>query len=111
MTHGFWDPALQAHFGLGLRDAADRLGICATTLKRACRRVGIQRWPRRLLPAGGGSSLGVQQGVEPQPWMNPITLSGGERKWPRSREQHFEWLHAVVPSSWHESADSLYHRP
>ncbi len=40
----------QAHFGLGLKDAADRLGICATTLKRACRRVGIQRWPRRLVP-------------------------------------------------------------
>lgn len=74
MTDGFWDPALQAHFGLGLRDAADRLGICATTLKRACRRVGIQRWPRRLLPAGGGSSLGVQQGVEPQPW-SPTEVS------------------------------------
>ena len=86
---------LQAHFSLGLREAANRLGICPTTLKararprpalhgpaalrahaahaaararrraeagvaraqRACRRHGIQRWPRRQLaklstPAG-----------------------------------------------------------
>lgn len=52
----------QAHFGLGLREAADRLGICATTLKRACRRVGIQRWPRRLVPSASADS-GGQQGA------------------------------------------------
>ena len=55
--------APQAHFGLGLREAADRLGICATTLKRACRRVGIQRWPRRLMPSATAAGLGVQQGA------------------------------------------------
>ncbi len=31
---------LQSHFGVGLKEAASRLGICATTLKRACRRHG-----------------------------------------------------------------------
>jgi hypothetical protein len=40
---------MQAQFGVGLREAAARLGICTTTLKRACRRHGIQRWPRRAL--------------------------------------------------------------
>lgn len=40
---------LQNHFGLGLKEAASALGICTTTLKRACRRHGIQRWPRRAL--------------------------------------------------------------
>lgn len=38
---------LQKHFHLGLKDAAGKLGICSTTLKRACRRNGIKRWPNK----------------------------------------------------------------
>lgn len=37
---------LQTQFGKGLKDAAESLGMCATTLKRACRRLGVKRWPR-----------------------------------------------------------------
>jgi hypothetical protein len=44
---------LQGQFGVGLKQAASRLGICPTTLKRACRRHGIQRWPRRALQKVG----------------------------------------------------------
>lgn len=40
---------LQAQFGKGLKEAAANMGICATTLKRACRRHGIKRWPRRQI--------------------------------------------------------------
>jgi len=42
-------PCVQAQFGLGLKEAASNLGICATTLKRACRRHGVRRWPRRQI--------------------------------------------------------------
>jgi hypothetical protein len=37
---------LSTQFGKGLRDAAEELGMCPTTLKRACRRLGVKRWPR-----------------------------------------------------------------
>jgi hypothetical protein len=37
---------LQTQFGRGLKEAAENLGMCATTLKRACRRLGVKRWPR-----------------------------------------------------------------
>ena len=46
---------LQSQFGVGLREAAHNLRICPTTLKRACRRHGIHRWPRRQGSAGDPS--------------------------------------------------------
>ena len=53
---------LQKHFGVGLKQAAATLGICPTTLKRACRRNGIDRWPshhgRRTAPKNNGSQSG-----------------------------------------------------
>ena len=43
---------LEKHFGVGLKQAAAALGICPTTLKRACRRNGIDRWPNRQSTKG-----------------------------------------------------------
>ncbi|KAK9790363.1 hypothetical protein WJX73_007214 [Symbiochloris irregularis] len=40
---------VRKQFQFGLKEAASRLGVCTTTLKRICRRNGIQRWPRRDL--------------------------------------------------------------
>lgn len=40
---------LKRHMNVGLKEAAGQLGICPTTLKRACRRNGITRWPCRQL--------------------------------------------------------------
>lgn len=49
---------LQSQFGVGLREAAHNLRICPTTLKRACRRHGIYRWPRRQSWGGGPGDAG-----------------------------------------------------
>ena len=37
--------ALTGLFGMRMEDAARSLGVSATTLKIACRRLGIERWP------------------------------------------------------------------
>lgn len=38
---------LEKHFHLPLHDAATKLGLCATAIKKVCRRFGILRWPFR----------------------------------------------------------------
>ncbi|KAL1562986.1 protein NLP7-like [Salvia divinorum] len=38
---------LQPHFGKKLRDVAEEFGIGRSTIKRACRELGIRRWPNR----------------------------------------------------------------
>lgn len=45
---------LQKYFGLRLEQAAAELGICKTTLKRACRRNGIPRWPKPSTRSAAG---------------------------------------------------------
>jgi hypothetical protein len=43
-----------AWVGLGVKEAAANRDICATTLKRACRRNGITHWQRWASFGGGG---------------------------------------------------------
>ncbi|KAJ1618039.1 RWP-RK domain-containing protein, partial [Pavlovales sp. CCMP2436] len=37
------------HFDLPLTQAAERLQVCATLVKRICRENGVMRWPQRKL--------------------------------------------------------------
>ncbi|XP_047954959.1 protein NLP6-like isoform X2 [Salvia hispanica] len=39
---------LESHFGKKLKDVAKELGVGRSTIKRACREHGIQRWPNRI---------------------------------------------------------------
>ena len=38
---------IKSKFHLSMKDAAESLGICQSTLQAACRQVGISRWPFR----------------------------------------------------------------
>ena len=78
----------QAQFGVGLREAAANLRICPTTLKRACRRHGITRWPRRQLAKLGNRSDGSSRS-------DP---SGGQQQ-QQQQQPKAEWASARAPSS------------
>lgn len=56
---------LQKYFDLPLHVAAKELGICATAIKKACRKVGVMRWPFRdhrfLRPASSPTAVKVEK--------------------------------------------------
>ena len=40
---------LRAHFNRPLHDAAQKLGVCMTVIKKVCRKKGIKQWPHKKL--------------------------------------------------------------
>jgi len=65
---------LQPLFTLKQRDAADRLGISLSSLKTACRRIGIFRWPGSRPPAA--APLDQLQEDHPDPPEQAHTCEG-----------------------------------
>ncbi len=45
----FCPEMLKQHFTVPLSEAARRLGICVTAIKKVCRKMGIQKWPFQKL--------------------------------------------------------------
>ena len=50
-SKSFTIESLRPYFKYSLRDAAERLGICCTSLKKICRALGIRNWPFRNIKA------------------------------------------------------------
>lgn len=47
---------VQQHFDLPINVAAKQLGVCATVLKKICRKHGLQRWPFRKIKCLGSEA-------------------------------------------------------
>jgi len=50
-TQGLTEERVKECFAMPLNEAAARLGVCASVLKRVCRRMGVKRWPSRKIIA------------------------------------------------------------
>merc|ERR1711865_389280 len=59
---------LQQYFHLPMKEAANKLEICLSLLKKSCRRLGIPRWPSR--------KLGGMKGLTPDEKMAAAQNSG-----------------------------------
>ena len=82
---------LQMCFDMPLVQAAKKLGICATALKKVCRKLGIHKWPyKEMKPSlslgrqGDGDGAGLPGGA-------PSPRAAGSASTPRRELHSKEW--------------------
>merc|ERR1719238_1777431 len=57
-------PQLAKYFDLPINEAAEKLGVCATVLKKVCRNNGVKRWPHRKIKSINGMIDSLQQLID-----------------------------------------------
>lgn len=70
---------LRACFGMPLHAASKHLGICATAIKKVCRKLGIKKWPYREIK---GTSNRMKNGRDAQKKAKPpriIPVQGNDK--------------------------------
>jgi len=67
--------ALTAFAGMRQADVAQSFGVSVSTLKRACRRLGIERWRRLGIERQSSSGSGGSSAGQMEPWFLASTGS------------------------------------
>jgi hypothetical protein len=89
-------------FCFSLREAATRIGVCETTLKKTCRKLGLKKWPRQQITGeklaranSGGDGMQRNSGTT---WSTDTSGSVGQPE-RASNGQHrvIENLPTVIP--------------
>lgn len=98
---------LEPLFCVSQQEAAERLGISATTLKKASRRLGLRRWPFRSFRAIRVAEAEIMGQFQfDASWIRPV--QGQETEGRESREsqgQENSWIDRVARAV--EEADAM----
>lgn len=62
---------LAKYFHLPINQVAKELGICATILKKICRKNGIPRWPHRKIKSIDKRLIYLQENLKKDPTLAP----------------------------------------
>eukprot|EP00960_Hanusia_phi_P020874 615207-Hanusia_phi.AAC.3 len=98
---------LEPLFSLRQEEAADTLGVCLTSLKSACRKLGIMRWPYKK---GGAREVGKNENDEEEGEAEVGSSSMGAESEEACTRVHLnrDWLQWYLSST---DVDSVTYEP
>ncbi|XP_058214187.1 serine/threonine-protein kinase ssp1-like [Rhododendron vialii] len=87
---------LRQHYGRKRGDVAESLGVSVSTLKRICRRFGIQRWPNNIRRKKAGRPPDQHGEKNPSPTCKTL-LSNGQTEMENEFVGHLEETNEFLP--------------